>query len=207
MQNLKLFALAAAISFVACNDRATVASSNTDNIEVARRLEGEELAKRGQYLTTIGGCNDCHSPKKFTDRGPSVDETKVLSGHPTGSKLPPINASALQPGQWINMAPDLTAFVGPWGISYAANLTPDSATGTGAWTKEMFIKAIRTGKHMGADNGRPIMPPMPWEEIAKMTDEDLEAVFAFLRSLPAISNRVPDPVPPPQVKINDGPSK
>jgi hypothetical protein len=93
------------------------------------------------------------------------------------------------------MAPDITAFVGPWGVSYAANLTPDSATGIGAWTEAQFISTMRTGKHLG--NGRPILPPMPWDEIRKKTDDDLKAMFAYLKSLPAVNNRVPGPVTPP----------
>jgi hypothetical protein len=93
---------------------------------------------------------------------------------------------------------DLTAWAGPWGISYASNLTPDQVTGMGIWTEEMFVKAMRTGKHMGVS--RPILPPMPWMYIAKLTDEDLKAVYAFLRTLPAVTNHVPDPViPPPPV--------
>lgn len=98
------------------------------------------------------------------------------------------------------MAPDLTAFSGPWGISYTANLTSDSATGIGAWPEETFISAIRTGKHLGNPNGRDILPPMPWAEIAKMTDEDLKAVYAYLQSLPPIKNQVPQPVAPPDVE-------
>ena len=188
---------AVALLFAACKNEATPDTKKED-ISEARKLEGDALVKRGQYLTTIGGCNDCHTPKKMTEHGPALDETKILSGHPAASQLPPISESALKPGQWVNMAPDVTAFVGPWGISYAANLTSDSATGIGAWTKESFVKAMRTGKHLGMENGRPIMPPMPWEGVAQMTDEDLEAVFAFLKSLPAISNKVPDPVPPTQ---------
>jgi mono/diheme cytochrome c family protein len=184
--------------FTSCKNE-SASNVDKDNITEQRKLEGEALIKRGQYLTTIGGCNDCHTPKKMTERGPVLDDTKILSGHPAGSPLPAVNASALQPGQWVNMSPDVTAFVGPWGISYAANLTSDSATGVGAWSKESFIKAMRTGKHLGMENGRPIMPPMPWEGVAQMTDEDLEAVFAFLKSLPAVNNRVPDPVPPAQV--------
>jgi hypothetical protein len=99
------------------------------------------------------------------------------------------------------MSPDITAFAGPWGISYAANLTSDSATGIGAWTEEQFIKSMRTGKHLGAENGRPILPPMPWPFISKMTDEDLSAVYAYLKSLPPVSNRVPAPTPPNEVKF------
>jgi hypothetical protein len=103
----------------------------------------------------------------------------------------------VQPGKWYLATGDLTAWVGPWGISYTANLTPDEPTGIGMWTEEVFIKALRTGKHMGI--GRPILPPMPWPDFAKATDEDLKAIFAYLKSLPPIRNQVPDPVPPNQL--------
>jgi mono/diheme cytochrome c family protein len=169
-----------------------------DDIASIRTLEGEELAKRGNYLLTIGSCHDCHSPKNMTPIGPVIDSTKLLSGHPAGAPLPPFDAKALNPDGWINMSPDLTAFVGPWGVSYSANLTPDSATGIGAWSEETFIQSLRTGKHLGQPNGRPIMPPMPWNFVGQMTDEDLRAVYAYLRTLPPVSNRVPVPVPPDQ---------
>jgi hypothetical protein len=87
-----------------------------------------------------------------------------------------------------------TAWAGPWGISFTANLTPDS-TGLGNWTPEMFIAAIRTGKHAGV--GRPILPPMPWPQYRNFTDEDLRAIFAYLHSLKPVHNVVPQPVPPP----------
>lgn len=86
-----------------------------------------------------------------------------------------------------------------WGISYTMNLTPDSATGIGAWTEENFMNALRKGKHLGLDGGRPILPPMPWQMIRQMTDEDLKSVYAYLRTLPAISNQIPAPVAPPDV--------
>ena len=95
------------------------------------------------------------------------------------------------------MAPDITTFVGPWGISYAANLTPDSASGIGAWSEATFINTIRSGKHLG--NGRDILPPMPWPFVSKLTDEDLKSVYAYLMSLPPVSNKVPAPVSPPDV--------
>lgn len=177
-----------------------IACNSTDNSATTTDAKDEPAdvasnpVSRGKYLTTIGGCNDCHSPKIMTAQGPTVDTTKILSGHPAGSKLPPIVKS-----DWFQMAPDLTAFVGPWGISYAANLTSDSATGIGAWPEETFIQTIRTGKHLGNPNGRNILPPMPWQEVAKMTDEDLKAVYAFLQSLPPINNKVPQPVAPPDL--------
>jgi len=101
------------------------------------------------------------------------------------------------PWQWSGAATN-TAFAGPWGVSYGANLTPDRDTGLGQWTEKMFLDAMRTGKHAGA--GRPILPPMPWPSYKQMTDDDLKAVFAYLQSVKPISNRVPEPViaPPPR---------
>ena len=162
-----------------------------------KELSKEEMVAKGDYLVTVGGCNHCHSPKAMTPMGPVPDTSKLLSGHPGG--LPPISYDATKPGSWVLMAPDLTAAVGPWGISFAANLTPDSATGIGAWTKEVFIKTLRTGKHLGQEEGRPILPPMPWDDLAKMTDEDLGAIYAYLHSLPPVRNQVPPPVPPTEV--------
>ena len=110
-----------------------------------------------------------------------------------------IDKKAMVPGNWILLCPDLTCFVGPFGVSFPANLTPDSATGLGAWTDEVFINTIRTGKHLGQTGGRPILPPMPWQNMGKMTDEDLKSVFAYLQSLPPIKNQVPAPLTPADI--------
>jgi mono/diheme cytochrome c family protein len=157
----------------------------------------KDAVERGRYLVFLGGCNDCHSPKTFTPEGPVPDQARLLSGSPAGSKLPPIDMKALQPGYWYLMAPDMTAYVGPWGQSFAANLTPDEQTGIGLWSEDIFIKALRTGKHMG--EGRTILPPMPWQDFNKVSDEDLRAIFAYLKSLPPIKNAVPQPVAPGDV--------
>lgn len=159
----------------------------------------ESPAARGAKLVHLGGCTDCHSPKMMTPAGPIPDSTKLYSGHPEGSKLPAITYDASKPGNWVLMTADLTAVYGPWGISYAANLTPDSTTGIGNWTAETFIKAMRTGKHMGQDGGRPILPPMPWPTLARLSDAELSAMFAYFKSLPPIKNQVPAPVPPNEV--------
>ncbi len=160
-----------------------------------KEMTHEEMVAKGKYLVNLGGCNDCHSPKVFTEMGPVPDTTRLLSGHPSDAKLAPIDTSMIQPGKWVlTSGTDFTAWVGPWGISYTANLTPDEETGLGAWTPELFIKALRTGKHMGV--GRPILPPMPWPYIGQLKDADLKAMFAYLQSLPPIHNQVPDPVPP-----------
>jgi mono/diheme cytochrome c family protein len=162
-----------------------------------KEMTKEEMQKRGAYLVNLGGCNDCHSPKVFTNMGPVPDTTRLLSGHPADSKLPPIDPNMVQPGKWYLGSSDMTAWVGPWGISYVANLTPDEPTGIGTWTEEVFIKALKSGKHMGI--GRPILPPMPWQPIGQSTDEDLKAIFTYLKSLPPVRNKVPDPVPPNQL--------
>jgi len=81
-------------------------------------------------------------------------------------------------------------------VSFAANLTPDKTTGIGEWSEATFIQAIRTGKHQGQPNGRDILPPMPWNFIKEATDDDLKAIWAYLRSIPPVKNQVPFPVPP-----------
>jgi mono/diheme cytochrome c family protein len=151
--------------------------------------------ERGKYIVESGGCGDCHTPKVMGPKGPVENHALELSGHQAGTKVPEIPAGVLGPGKWMALgSPDLTAWAGPWGVSFAANLTPDPGTGIGAWTEQMFMDAIRKGKHLGT--GRPILPPMPWPAFAKMTDDDLKAVFAYLKSLKPIANKVPEPIPP-----------
>jgi len=151
--------------------------------------------ERGKYLVMAGGCNDCHSPKVFTAAGPVFDTTRLLSGHPAGTTLPEIPKGVIGPTQWGALTTnDLTAWAGPWGVSYAYNLTPDMKTGIGAWTEDMFLQTLRKGKFMG--QSRDILPPMPWQTIGQMTDDDLKAMFAYLKSLPPIENPIPAPLPP-----------
>jgi hypothetical protein len=150
---------------------------------------------RGGYLVKIMGCNDCHTPWKVGPSGnPEPDMTRQLSGHPQDLIMPSIK---LPEGPWIAAtAGTNTAFSGPWGVSFTANLTPDPDTGLGKWTADTFIQAIRTGRHEG--QGRPILPPMPYPMYRNATDQDLRAVFAYLQSIPPIRNRVPQPVDPPE---------
>ena len=154
--------------------------------------------ERGKYLVTVGGCNDCHTPKKPGPNGPDFDMTRQLSGNPSTEKLAPVPVGLIAPDKYLTVVNNhLGAWVGPWGVSFAMNLTPDKATGLGSWTEDMFVKALRTGKHQGA--GRPILPPMPWNWYRNMTDDDLRAVFAYLQSLPPINNPIPDPLPPDKI--------
>ena len=170
---------------------AAFSASSTDNPSADR-------AKRGEYLVKIMGCNDCHTPWKMGPNGPEPDMSRMLSGHPEQfGPLQPAQTSA--PYVWA-AAPTNTAFSGPWGISYTANLTPDQNTGLGIWTEEMFINAIRTGRHMGVS--RPINPPMPWPMYRNATDEDLKSVYAYLRTIKPVVNHVPDYQPPPVVSTD-----
>lgn len=154
--------------------------------------------KRGEYLVSVAGCNDCHTPKIYTEKGPELDSTRFLAGHPDDEKLFDAPVDFIGPGKWGAIGNShFTAWYGPWGISFAANLTPDQVTGIGAWNEESFIAAMRTGKHLGA--GRPILPPMPWFNLATATDEDLSAMFAYLKSIKPIENMVPPPVPPEEL--------
>jgi hypothetical protein len=139
--------------------------------------------ERGKYLVTAQDCNGCHTPFKNGE----PDMSRMLSGHPQQvaiSTAPPL------PSGWSTAINDTnTAWAGPWGISFTTNLTPDRGTGIGTWTEQMFIATIRNGKHAG--NGRALLPPMPWRMYGQLSDNDLKSIFMYLRSIPAVPNRVP----------------
>ncbi|MEO8231548.1 MAG: diheme cytochrome c-553 [Ignavibacteriota bacterium] len=171
---------------------------NCSGKEENKPLTQQELIARGKYIVNTGGCDDCHTPKVFTPAGPVPDTTRRLMGFPQGEILPALDVKYVAPGNWVATEGNLSAWVGPWGISYAANLTPDNATGIGALTEEMFIKSLREGKFMGV--GRPLLPPMPWQTIGQMTDQDLKSVYAFLKTLKPIHNEIPQPTTPDKMK-------
>jgi mono/diheme cytochrome c family protein len=148
--------------------------------------------ERGRYLVSTSGCHDCHTPWAMGPNGPAPDMSRALSGHPESIELPPVPEPP--PGWVMTASATNTAYAGPWGVSFTANLTPDDETGLGTWTTQNFIDTIRNARHMGA--GRPLLPPMPAPVYSNMTDDDLAAVFAYLQTVPAIENRVPEPVPP-----------
>ncbi len=155
---------------------------------------GSDRLERGRYLVTVLACNDCHTPWVMTPKGPGPDMSRMLSGHPQDLVVPP--PPTLTDGVWGWVGSNTnTAFAGPWGVSFTANLTPDENTGLGVWTEENFINAIRLGRHWGVS--RPLLPPMPWPFYSQLSDEDLKAVFAYLQSIPPIRNEVPEPLPPP----------
>jgi hypothetical protein len=188
-----LACLPVAVALSGCNRPANESVNPTPSATAPAGAPAMSQVERGKLLIIGGGCHDCHTPKMMTPRGPEADMTKLLSGHPESAGVPQPFKGEGQP--WSTHTNDhLTAWSGAWGVSFAANLTPDQNTGLGIWTEEMFLNALKQGKHMGT--ARPILPPMPWNWYGQLPDEDLKAMFAYLKSIPAISNRVPVPLDP-----------
>jgi mono/diheme cytochrome c family protein len=180
-------------SLVAALALAAAAAGISISTSSAGAPSDEALAARGKYLVTAFGCADCHTPWKMGAEGPEPDQARFMSGHPAELVMPP--APKLPPGPWLgSFGATNTAWAGPWGVSFTANLTSDPETGLGKWTEDNFVQAIRTGRHMG--KGRPILPPMPAPALANLDDADLRSVFAYLHTVKPIRNRVPEPGAP-----------
>jgi mono/diheme cytochrome c family protein len=134
---------------------------------LAQQASGQVArVKRGLYLVNLGGCNDCHTSGSFLGKR---DASRTLAGSDVGFAIP-----------------GMGVFVGP-------NLTPDKESGLGDWTTEQIITTIRTGKR---PDGRMLAPVMPYNDFAGMTKEDALAIAVYLKSIPAISNKVPGPFGP-----------
>lgn len=193
MPSYRIVLLSLAVTLAACSPAPVTEAPQATTTKAPAAVSPVE---RGEYLVTTMACDDCHTPFKLGEHGPEPDMSRRLSGHPAELVMPEPPDLGNGPWVWAGAATN-TAFAGPWGISYAANLTP-APSGLAAWTEENFVEAIRTGRHWGTS--RPILPPMPWPAFSHLTDEDLSAVFVYLQSLPPIDNHVPDAVvagPPP----------
>ena len=146
---------------------------------VPRARAQESPVERGKYLVGITGCHDCHSPKIA---GMKPDPDRILSGRPQTTKVP-----SSTPGE-VHASEDLTAWYGGWGPSVASNLTPDPATGIGMrYTEAKFIQTMRTGKK---PEGVALLPPMPVDVYVNMKDDDLKAIYAYLKTIKPIRNAV-----------------
>lgn len=165
---------------VSCNEQSTIEKKTS-------------TTEKGEYLVTIAGCNDCHSPKIMTANGPAPDPNRLLSGHPADEL--PSAYDTLSSKAWILFSLSGTSAHGPWGTSFAANITPD-ATGIGEWTEEQFLNAMQNGNYHGIDGTRKLLPPMPWSTYAKMKKEDIIAIFEYLKSIKPVKNIVPEFIPP-----------
>ena len=168
---------------VSCNN------SDTKKEAIQGAISNDSLIKRGAYLVAISGCDDCHTPKKMGAMGPEPDMELRLSGYRSDVPLPPVDTNVIKKG-WALGNAELTGWAGPWGASFAANITSDE-TGIGSWTEEQFKKALTQGKWKGMDSNRTLLPPMPWQGFSNLTDEDVKAIFAFLKSTKPVKNIEP----------------
>lgn len=189
----RIFFTAAAMTAVIAITAISCQQPATDANAAQSTPAAEDPVKRGEYLVNTIGCDDCHTPKKMGPRGPEPDMEFRFAGHLATQPIGPVDTSVLSKG-WLLFGPSLTAAVGPWGVSYSANISGDS-TGIGNWTEEQFFRAMREGKYKGLENSRPMLPPMPWQNFAKLKDDDLRAMFLFLKSTKPINNVVPAPKP------------
>ena len=121
---------------------------------------------RGKYLVGFGGCIDCHTPGYFFGK---PDMPRALAGSEVGFEIPGL------------------------GVFYGPNLTPDKETGLGSWSKAQIVTALQKGTR---PDGRQLAPIMPWKAFANLTKSDANAIAAYLKSLPPISNKVPGPFGP-----------
>jgi mono/diheme cytochrome c family protein len=176
---------------IRCND--TTAKNQSTQIAKDTLHGFGSQVKWGEHLVTVSACHDCHSPKDYTKPGSGLDSSHLLAGY-IGSKVPDVNRKDAQTNGWA-ITKDQTAWIGSWGITFSSNLTSDS-TGIGTWKEERFIYAIRNGKYNGMASDRNLLPTMPWVMYENMTDEELKAIFAYLKSTKPIKNKVPPPIPP-----------
>jgi hypothetical protein len=154
----------------------------------------EDVIAHGEYLVGIMGCHDCHSPKRMGENGPEIIPELMLSGYPSDRPVIKFDSKLIKEG-FAMFYPDLTAAAGPWGVSFTGNLTPHE-TGIGNWTEDQFKRALTQGKSKGLENGRMLLPPMPWFNFTNMKDEDVHAVYSYLKSINPVENVVPAPVTP-----------
>lgn len=179
--------LASTAAVIGCDNSGNSSTTQQQNTP----LDSSAKVRRGEYLVTVGVCDDCHSPKTMGPKGPEIDPERRLSGYPSQRPLPKFDTVMANKGI-TQFNEDFTAYAGPWGVSFSANLTGD-ATGAGSWPLQKFIYAIRNGKFKGDSNGRDLLPPMPWFNYKMMSDEDLASIHAYLKTLKPVENVPPAP--------------
>lgn len=192
-QMIAVALLVAGVLFAQCGEKAVKSMNPGGQKPTYGGFENQ--VKWGEHLVTVSACHDCHTPKVMTAHGPDLDSTLLLSGHPAKAPAPDITNRGELERKGLTVTGDLTSWVGPWGISYTANLTSD-VTGIGSWTEAQFMRALREGKFKGLEGSRPLLPPMPWVMYKNMTDDEIKAIFAYLKSTKPVRNIVPAPEPP-----------
>lgn len=176
---------------LACMGKSNKPDVTEISLESDAPKDSSELVARGAYLVNTIGCADCHSPKRMGANGPEIITELDLSGFPAKGTVPRIDLNSIANG-WIMFNSDGTSHLGPWGQSYAANITSDPS-GIGNWTEENFIRAIRKGKYKGLENSRDLLPLMPWYFYKNLTDDDLGSIYYYLKTTKPVYNVVPAP--------------
>lgn len=173
MRNFTLFILALLLAFAGLISLSQPANAGND-------LQDDVLAQ-GKYIATIAGCTHCHTPDKAEYQNPqtlTLEQIKTLAFN---------GGDAVDADKFLSGG---RAFdLGPAGVVYTRNLTPDKDTGIGAWTDDQVKLAIKTGL---SANGKTLFPVMPYHVYNGMADSDVEAVVAFVRSVKAVNNKVPE---------------
>jgi len=140
---------------------------------------GTDRVTRGKWLVEVLGCGDCHTPRLPQGR---LDPDYLFAGHKANDPYPEWRDSLFTRGYGMLVSTSGTAFAGPWGVTFARNLTPDKLTGIGGWDEDAFINVLREGT---------LKPPMPATAYGMLADEDLKSIFAYLRTLKPVNNLVP----------------
>lgn len=141
----------------------------------------EDLIERGHYLAEIGQCIDCHTPPRDEFADPTAldfDQVVTFSMY---------TVDALDTDEKL-LAGGRPFDLGPMGVLFTPNITPDEATGIGSWTDEELETTIRLGIR---PDGQILHPLMAVNTYGKWSAEDMEAMIAYLRSIPAVENEVP----------------
>jgi mono/diheme cytochrome c family protein len=133
----------------------------TAGVGAGADARAESPVARGKYLVGIMDCTGCHSTGALTGK---PEAAKFLAGSDVGFQIPGL------------------------GIFYPPNLTPDEQTGLGSWSEQDIATALRTGVR---PDGRELAPAMPWRSYASLSDADVQAVAAYLKTLPPVSHAVP----------------
>lgn len=156
---------------------------------------GADQVEVGMALAEEWRCSYCHTPEVAGPGGKLMpDPDRLFMGHPADEPVPEIPDMVMTSPEYMEFLDNLDTTV--WAtdnrIVFTANLTPDDETGIGTWTEEDFISTIRSGRHQGV--GKRLKYPMPWQELAALDDEELAALFAYLRTVKPVNNKVPESI-------------
>ncbi len=186
--------LALAAAAAGCNKTAPGESSAPVQAYTAASFTADQVT-RGAELVNEWKCNFCHTPElRGPDGKPMPNPERLLSGHPQDEPVPDVSDMVINSDAYMEFLDNLdnTVWASNDSLVFSANLTPDPATGIGAWSPEQFLATIRQGQHMGL--GKRLLYPMPWQELAQLPDSDLISIYAYLRTIDPVENKVPPPI-------------